>query len=342
MHHDDAGGSLMKMSLLLASSLALLACTHSATTVSQTGIVPAPRPLAYDGQPLARPVRLEGRYTSVVEKLEPDNGRPSGDYVARDHLGAAVRFAPPFMSSTDIGIAIDTAWSRRSEPVNSDLPERPHQTAWSMVFGIRHSVPISPELRLGVGVDMGFLIAPVRVGGSSESESDGALIASLGVVPSYRTGNFTLFGGFHLVSEVNVPRTLVVDDSFDAPEAEAEGGALVLSGGASINIESGMHVMAQLAKPFSSEFADHGVQVDFMLAFDLGRTEPRAAPRPVYQPVNPQYPPATYPYPPPPTYPYPPPAQPYPQPSPAPYPQPAPPPPPAPQDPYAPAPAPTP
>jgi hypothetical protein len=158
--------------------------------------------------------------------------------------------------------------------------------------------------------------------GGTGVERDEAPVLQLGVVPSFRSGPVALFGGLHVTSEVYVPSTLVVEDSFDAPEARGEGAAVIATAGVSLTTSSGMHLLAQIAKPMASEFADHGMQLDLSIGFDLG-TKPTRAPAP-----PPAYPyPPPYPYPPAPYPPAPYPPAPYP---PAPYPPPAPAPPPAP------------
>ena len=303
--------------VVLASSLALAACTTT-NVVTQTGIVPAPRGLAYDGQPLPKGSRVEGRYTSVVQELAQTDEHPTGNYVSRDHLGVAFRTSAPQSPATEIGVEVDTAWSRRAEPTRPGLDAPPSDAAWSFVAGARHSLAVGPQVRIGLGVDLGLVSVPVRVG-SSDTERDEAPIFRLGVVPSYRAGPIALFGGLHVASEIEVPAALVIEDSFDAPEARAEGVAVIATGGVSYTTPSGLYLLAQVAKPMASELAEHGLQLDLAIGFDLG-TKPQRAPDPAPPPAYPPYPypPAPYPYPPAPA-PYPHPPAPSPVPAPNPY-----------------------
>lgn len=261
--------------VLTATAATLTACTHAAT-VTQTGVVPAPRPLAYDGQPLGKPLRLEARYTRVLTALEPNDDRPTGDYIARDHVGFAVRRQAPGSPGTDVGAAVDLAWAKAADAANTGLPAAPKDAAWSVTVGARHAIAVAPDVRVGLGVDLGFVTVPIRMDGSS-TERDEALTMGACVVPSWRSGPLAVFGGLHVVSEVDVPRTLVVDDSSDAPEARADGAAVVLAAGASIELDSGVHLQGQLAKPLASEYGDHGVQLDLALGFDLGAPQTAAA-----------------------------------------------------------------
>jgi hypothetical protein len=297
--------------------LVVAACTQAAT-VTQTGVVPAPRPLGYDGQPLAKQMRVEGRYGRALTELEPKDDRPSGNYIARDHLGFSLRTRSPMSPNTDVGASVDIAWSKGAEPVNTGLDAKPDDAAWSAMMGARHSIPVGEQMRVGLALDMGFVVVPVRVGGS-RVEHDPAFAAAFAIVPSWRSGPLALFGGIHIVSEVDVPRTLVVDDSSDAPEARADGAAVIFAAGASVELDSGLHLRGQIAKPMSSEYADHGVQIDLGLAFDFGapaRPAPPApapapyGPPPYYPPPPPAPAPLPSPYtplPPPPASPYPPP-----------------------------------
>jgi hypothetical protein len=306
---------------LWLAALGGAACTSSASTVTQTGVVPAPRALPYDGQPLDKAYRIEGRLVEVVETVEPGDAN-SGNYYAKTYSDISYRKA---RGAFDAGATLSIAWTHDAEPGSAGLGPPPSQdTALSFTFGARHAFSLADTMRLGVGFDMGFATVPVRLDGGSER--DEAFLFDLSLVPSYRAGPVAIFGGLHIQSEVNVPRALVVDDSFDAPEAEADGGAVVIAAGASYHAPGGLVIIGQLARPTGSSYAEHGLQVDLTFAFDFGEPEPPRPPGPPQPPPGYYYPPPGQPYPPPPGQPYPP--QPYP---PQPQPQPAPQPPPQPQ-----------
>ena len=264
------------------------ATTH---TVSQVGVVPAGRPMPYDGQPLARGVRVEGRTATVVTHLEPTGNTSNGAYVAREYTGGALRVGH---GNTDLGLEVELGWVQGSEAIAPDLGARPDSIAvTSFLFAARHSFELAPHLRLGTGLAVGAVDVPVRLDGGG-TEHDGAAAIQLALVPSYRSGPLVAFAGLNIVSEVEVPRTVVASNPFDTPEARAGGGAVVLSAGASFVFDSGLRLTGQLARPTGSDAAHQGLQLDVGLAFDFG--QPPALPRPPPRP--PYYPPPAYPGPP--------------------------------------------
>lgn len=298
---------------IVIPALVLVACSPAPYQVTQVGTVPAVRPMAYDGQPLQGATRVEGRSTTVLTDVEAEEqGQNSGLYVARQHSSVAIRGG---FGNTDAGLELDIAWNKGSQAIAEGLGPRPsHDTAIGFLMAARHSFPLSEGLRLGVGFTMGFFSVPVRVGSpESPTERDEAGHFALAFVPSWTAGNYTVFGGMNIASEIDVPGALIVNDSFDSPEARAEGGAIVMSAGATARFDSGLRLTAQMGRSLGGNLADYGLQADLIVGFEFG-AKPRAPygqdPQPVY------YPPPAYPQP------YPP--QPYPQPQPQPTPAPAP------------------
>ncbi|MCA9678050.1 MAG: hypothetical protein H6708_30745 [Kofleriaceae bacterium] len=244
----------------------LVACTSRPYTVTQAGTIPAPQPMAYDGQPMEQAYRVEGRYTATLEDVGPGNN-DSGVFVARQQADAALRLR--LGGATDLGLELGTAFVAGSDAVRSDLGPRPEaDAAWSMQWAIRHSLRLADEVRLGVGVSMGFVDVPVRLSAAA-TERDTAGVFSLGMVPSWRHDQLTVFGSATLSSEVDVPRAVVVDSSFDTPEVHSAGGVVTLGAGATWQA-GGVRLTAQLARPMSGQVASYGSQLDLSIGFDFG------------------------------------------------------------------------
>jgi hypothetical protein len=195
--------------------------------------------------------------------------------------------------NTDAGLELDLAWVKGSQAIQSGLGPRPDaDAAIGVNFALRHSFVLGDDFRLGVGTTFGFASVPVRVGNNTNSERDEAGQFALALVPSWRRGNLTAFGGITLATEIDVPGALIVDDSFDAPEVYGKGGAWVFSAGATMSFESGLRLTGQLARPLGGEIADYGTELDLLVGFDFGAraaAAPPPAPPPVYYPA-PSYP----------------------------------------------------
>lgn len=277
-------------SQILAATIVLLVgggCVYDAFTVTQAGTTPAPRAMLYDGQPLDRAGRAEIRSTTVVTPVG-DGDKESGNFVARQHSDLSLRGA---RGNSDFGMQLGAAWTKGSEAASPNLGPKPDASAAITVkVAGHHSFQLNDQFRLGVGFATGMVSVPIVISANpGNTERDEALDFELALVPSYRVGPLAVFGGFNITSEAYVPRAILVDDSYDVPEATTDG-AVVLSAGASYTLPNGLYLMGQLAKPVS-DLAEHGLQLDVSIGFNFG-TKP--APRPAMPPPPPYY------YPPPP------------------------------------------
>jgi len=264
-------------------------CVTNAFQVTQAGTVPAPRPMLYDGQPIEKGGIVEGRSTTVLTPVGEEPDGTSGNYIAHHHSDLILRGA---RGNSDAGIELGLAWTEGSEAAAPNLGPRPEATAAiTTKFTARHSLRLADNIRLGAGFSFGFVSVPIRES-AADTERDEAPVFELALVPSYRTGAIAIFGGLNFTTETYVPRTIVVDDSYDTPEAISRG-AVVMSAGASYSLPSGLHLMAQLAIPTASDLARHGLQLDLGVGFEFG-----SQPQP--RPPGPPPPPPGYYYPPPP------------------------------------------
>src|SRR4051812_931751 len=94
---------------LVGLTLPLVACTTPAPyVVTQHGLIGAPRPATYDGQPLPTHGRFEG-YASTTRVTGLGKLSDSGAAVAQHRAGGAVRHA--IAEGADIGAEVDGSWS---------------------------------------------------------------------------------------------------------------------------------------------------------------------------------------------------------------------------------------
>lgn len=277
------------LALLLGS--VTVGCYADPYTVTQAGTTPAPRPMLYDGQPLAKGGRIEGRSTTVMTPVG-DGDKESGNFVARQHSDLALRTA---RGDFDAGLEVGIAWTKGAQAASPELgPKADSSGAVTVKFSGRHSFKLNDQLRLGAAVSMGVVSVPVVLSADpSNTENAEALVFEVGIVPSWRSGPLAIFGGINFTNDTYIPRSVVVDGSdldSEVPEANADG-AVVFSAGMSYTLPSGLHLTAQLGQPLS-ELAHHGLQLDLGLGFDFGS-------QPAPKPAGPPPPPPGYYYPPP-------------------------------------------
>lgn len=236
----------------------------------QVGLVPPPRPATYDGQPMTRSVRVEGHASRVVTPLQPASASTgSSTYVARDTIGGGLFVRA---GTAELGVSLDAARSRSAVPagpmVTDPVPEGP---AYAMVFALRHALRASESVSVGLSGELGLVRVPILLGGNSRSSDTTGLYRGA-IVPSWRSGALALFGGLHITNDIEVPSTVTVDSDSGA-EASASGAVFIASAGASVRIGDSLKLSTQIAKPFAST-ADHGVQLDVVLGFELGDPAP--------------------------------------------------------------------
>lgn len=249
-------------------AILVCACTHGVTNVQQAGTVPAPRAMSYDGQPLDRGARVEGRLRTVVQETTPLDADGGGNFVARTHSGVGLRGG---VGDTDVGVEAELAWTEGAQPASRGLGEPPeYDFATTITGSVRHSFGVADGVRLGVGLESGFTSVPVRLDGG-KTEYDEAVLWGFSLVPSWRSGPVTIFFGMHASTETNVPRTVLSEWSFDIPEAKAAGGVAVWNAGVSWAAESGLRLTASAGRPYGAQWANHGLQVDLAIGYDFGR-----------------------------------------------------------------------
>ncbi len=257
--------------MLRAAVLALLSttgCLYSSHQAGQVGLVPPPRATMYDGQPMTKSLRLEGRATTSVtptDRISGSDANQHSAYVARDVLGGGVFKA---FGATELGLSVDRARSRAATPMTTDVAtERaPSSGADTYTFSLRRAVLLQDGWSLGLAGDLGWTSVPIRRSDGATT-SDSAPLLRAAIVPSYRAGALTVFASLQVTNDIDVPATITVDPDTDA-KVSADGGALIPTAGASVRIGD-FALRTQLSKPLNTA-VDHGAQLELALAYQFG------------------------------------------------------------------------
>jgi len=250
----------------LALVVVLLAGCQFSTTKRQVGLVPAPRPMSFDGQTMPSAMRVEGRASTILGSREASAATSGGQsaYVARDVLGGSV-FGR--IGDGELGVSLDVVRSRNASPMTAEaeLAPAPLDNGYTLSINARRSVSLDDGWAIGLAGDLGWTKVPILFG--DRESSDIAALYRAALVPSHRSGAVTVFGSLQLTNEIMVPAT-VTGRSPD-PEASAGGLAVVPTLGASVRIGEGVKLTAQLAQPFNTPI-DYGPQVELALGYELG------------------------------------------------------------------------
>jgi hypothetical protein len=139
--------------------------------------------------------------------------------------------------------------------------------------GFRTAGEIGGRFRVGLAVDLGGTSVPVRRDSPDEVARATSLVARAALVPSVRLGDVTLYGVAGASTVTVVPRTVTwtSEDGDPGVQADAGGGAWVLAGGATVDVNRDVRLTARVGDAFSRDVpaGHYGPQLDVGLAFDL-------------------------------------------------------------------------
>jgi len=260
--------------LLALAALPLVACTPAPYTVVQHGLIGAPRPAFYNGQPLPTSTRIEGHVGTArvggLGKVED-----SGAAVARHQAGGAIRARVG--ESSDIGLEGDASWSKTGETLSGDSSVStgvPDAAVIDAAAAFRSSVA-QGAMRLGFTVALGLTSSPIRRDGNARYGRDETVMFRAALVPSYRMGNVTLYGSLGTATQSDIKESFVVTPDSGGngdPGTVVEVSQLVLTAaaGATVDVGDRTHLTAQIGHVIARD-ASFGPQAMAGLSVDLGR-----------------------------------------------------------------------
>jgi hypothetical protein len=253
---------------------------------------------------------------SAAEPLEGD-GANAGLYIPRVHLGAALRgrLNPNF----DFGLIWDHGFREGAYATSEDQPSPDNGSVYGGGFTSYASIPTgTPGLRFGLALDLMVYSVPYveyrtcveNCGGVTFTDvthdRDAIGVYSFSLIPSYRVGRVTLFGGVTLRNHPTVEKG-GIEGSLDFDDEVTAGPAnYVLHAGTEVELGGGVRAMGIVYQPVSQDPVAYGPTLALSLSVRLAKP-PAPIPQQPYQPP----PPDPYYAPPPPPQPvYPPPAPP--------------------------------
>ena len=272
---------LCRAVLLAFLVLPVVACVPAPYTVTQHGLISAPRAASYDGQPLRTSAQFEA-HASTTRVTGLGRTADSGAAVAQHSAGGSLREA--INHTTDFGAEVDGAWSATDATLSGDSSVStgvPVAAVIDAALALRTSVEIDARTRVGFALAMGLSSNPIhREGtGGGSYDRDESLLVRAALVPSYKLDQgLTLYASIGGSTQADIKETfVVVPDSTSNNDpgvvSEADQIVLTLAAGATIDVGERTHVMAQLAGALGRD-ATFGPQLLAGLAFDLGM--PRA------------------------------------------------------------------
>lgn len=260
---------------LALAALPLVACVSlEPVNVTQHGLIAAPRPASYDGQPMSTNARVEG-HLSTARLRTFDGVGDSGAAVARHQAGGALRMKVG--ANADLGVEGDAAWSASETTLSGDSSASSGVPAAAVVdaaFALRGSTGSGPT-RVGFALAVGLTSVPIHRQGQpgTQYSRDETGLVRVAIVPSHRIDNVTLYASVGGASQADVKEvfTWYPDTSSDSvPAVVAHVTDFVLTAAAGATFDLGnVRLTAQIGDAIGMD-THFGPQLMAGVEIDLG------------------------------------------------------------------------
>jgi hypothetical protein len=263
-------------------------------SVRRSALVPHPQPPMRTGHTMDHEVRITGYDSTYLVPIKPVEaaGANAGLYVARHNMGGSVDVR--ITEHTDIAVIGQASLARGSMPVATDAAKPPDsQAAGGFGAELAHAIPMSDHAQIALvagamvfGVpyyEEGHCIANCTgVGDYSQSGDTSIAIWSLSVLPSYREGRFTAFGG---ITWRNHPTNVKTDTETQAALAydntgELNGGPTytILGAGLEWAATDTVKLLVEVHQPLTDTVVRYGPALGFAASFDFDVPKSRVYP----------------------------------------------------------------
>jgi len=264
--------------------ITMFAVTAACQTFAQhrAALVPHATPLPTDGQPLQGAGEVSLGATNVMDVVTPGAGNPdAGDAVPSTQLRGSL--SGRINDVISLGGVYERGLASGSHAITSSQP--PVDNGDVAGYGVNgtFSVPTSvPGLRVGVSVELLVWSVPwvqytvcVQncLPGPSyavmDKGTDTVATFALGVIPSYRVGRLTVFGGATIRNHPTITEKILTDEPGDA---EVRGGPfnLTVHVGAAVDLGGGVRASLLLDQTVTADPVSYGPGVAAMLAIPFG------------------------------------------------------------------------
>jgi hypothetical protein len=271
----------MKAPVLILPVLA--ACSTYAE--HRAALVPHATPIAGDGQPMTSTGQLSLGASNLADFRAPTAGDPdAGIAIPSTQLRGELAFRPTKNFSFGVvhehGLASTATAIHDSQPplTDDDVTGNGIIMAYSIETG-------TPGFRVGIATELLVWDAPWvqytscvancgTPGYTVESNGHSSVgTAALGVVPSYRYGRFTVFGGLTVRNQPTLSEKTYTNVPAD-PEVQGGPANWILHAGADVDIAYGIRASVFVHHDLSADPVNYGPAIGAMLTLPLFGNQP--------------------------------------------------------------------
>lgn len=280
-------------SIVIAVSLVYSGCVGSDEplyAVRRSALVPHPQPPMQTGHAPDDDLRLTVYDSTVLVPVRPVEtaGANAGLYVARHNLGGDLAIA--VSPRTELLLGGEASLLRGAMAISRDAPPPPLDTSavFTMRAGMAHAVQLSDDVQLGLHLSLGSSTIPyneegrclMNCGASTYYATSGThevMDWSASLLPNYRVGRLTMFGGLTLTNHPTNSKYDTVRETQLAYEDDAQtrtGPTYAIAGaGAEWAASRTVHFLAQVFEPLSTSVAAYAPAFAVALSVGADATE---------------------------------------------------------------------
>lgn len=263
--------------------VALIAVATGCQTYAEhrAALVPHATPLTTDGQPLESTGELALGASNVHDFAKPGAGNPdAGDAVPSTQVRGV--FDLRASRNLSIGVVYERGLAAGSHAVS---PSEPNVDNGDVVgYGAHMIVSIptgTPGLRVALAGEILMWNVPwvqystciMNCGASpgftfSDRGSDPVATFALGIIPSYRTGNLTVFGGMTMRNQPTIDEKAI--DLGEDPEVQGGPLNFTLHAGAEVDVGAGVRLSLIAHQTVSRDPIDYAPSLAAMVTIPFG------------------------------------------------------------------------
>jgi hypothetical protein len=270
--------------LLFASLLCAPACTTY--SVRRSALVPHIAPVARSGQPIQGKAEVAlGSPTAFSFQTPREGDRANaGLYLPTVQIDGSLRAR--IGHDLDLGFVWDQGLDDGAVRISDDQPKPRGGDTYGGGVSLFYSAEVGPAFRLGMAADLLVYSVPVvehRTCVSNCFEASTVVtedrrsvsVLSLGLVPSWHEGRWTVFGGLTAKNHPTntkgeIDSVLSSPDESDADDIRPGPFNLIAAVGAEVELAHGVRGLVQLYQPLTQEPVVYGPSVGVEITVPLG------------------------------------------------------------------------
>lgn len=277
----------MKASALTVAAGALIGLSACGTySVRKSALAPHLAPPMRSGHGTGQGTEVSFGSTTVAAAVAPEEGpgANAGLHIPRAELGGALRGA--LSPNFDFGFLWDYGARRGATKTAEDEPSPQNGSVWGGGISMFYSAPTPhPAFRLGLGLDLLRYSVPyveyrtcvedcVEPYTDVDHDREGVNVYSLSVIPSWRVGGLTLFGGGTLRNHPMVDKGEIEIGTYPDDEVNAGPPNLIATVGAEIELFGSVRALGMVYQPLTQDPVRYGPTFGAAITIPLGSPMP--------------------------------------------------------------------